>query len=127
MPSRSPSAQQRLGAARLVGAGAISILGQFAVDMPGRYFGASDEITEPGALFVGFVVLLIALGVYAYLTRRNWANDVDPRRIERTSIEAGAWRIEVSPKAHAAEDLFLNVMQVTDSRSPSRWAPVGWP
>jgi hypothetical protein len=52
---------------------------------------------------------------------RNWANDVDPKRIERTSIEAGAWRIEVSPKAAAAEDLFLNVMQVTDSRSPSRW------
>ncbi len=52
---------------------------------------------------------------------RNWANDVDPRRIERTSIEAGAWRIEVSPKSAVAEDLFLNVMQVTDSRSPSRW------
>ena len=52
---------------------------------------------------------------------RNWANDVDPRRLERSSIEAGAWRIEVSPKVAAAEDLFLNVMQVTDSRSPSQW------
>ncbi|UCD50237.1 MAG: hypothetical protein JSW27_22245 [Phycisphaerales bacterium] len=52
---------------------------------------------------------------------RNYANDVDPTRLERTSIEAGAWRIGVSPKAAAAEDLFLNVMQVTDRQSPSRW------
>ncbi|MFH1718825.1 MAG: heparin/heparin-sulfate lyase HepB [Planctomycetota bacterium] len=52
---------------------------------------------------------------------RNYANDVDPKRLERSSIETGAWRIEVSPKSDATEDLFLNVMQVTDSRSPSRW------
>jgi heparin/heparan-sulfate lyase len=52
---------------------------------------------------------------------RNYANQVDPKRLERTSIEPGAWRIEVSPKAAAAEDLFLNVMQVTDCQSPSRW------
>jgi hypothetical protein len=52
---------------------------------------------------------------------RNWANDVDPQRLERTSIEPGAWRIEVSPKAAAAEDLFLNVMQVTDRQSLARW------
>jgi hypothetical protein len=52
---------------------------------------------------------------------QNWANDVAPQRLERTSIEPGAWRIEVSPKAATAEDLFLNVMQVTDHQSPSRW------
>jgi heparin/heparan-sulfate lyase len=52
---------------------------------------------------------------------RDYTNDVDSRRLERTSIEPGAWRIEVSPKAAAAENLFLNVMQVTDLRSPSRW------
>ncbi len=52
---------------------------------------------------------------------QNYANDVDPKRLERTSIEAGVWRIELSPKAATAEDLFLNVMQVTDRRSPSRW------
>jgi heparin/heparan-sulfate lyase len=52
---------------------------------------------------------------------QNYANDVDPQRLERSSIETGAWRVEVSPKAAAAEDLFLNVMQVTDRQSPSRW------
>jgi heparin/heparan-sulfate lyase len=52
---------------------------------------------------------------------QNWPNDVDPQRLERTSVEPGAWRIEVSPKVPSAEDLFLNVMQVTDRQSPSRW------
>jgi heparin/heparan-sulfate lyase len=49
----------------------------------------------------------------------NYANDVDPQRLERSSMEPGAWRIELSPKTAAAEDLFLNVMQVTDQQSPS--------
>ena len=52
---------------------------------------------------------------------QNFTNDVDPKRLERSSIEAGVWRIELSPKASAAEDLFLNVMQVTDRQAPSRW------
>ena len=50
----------------------------------------------------------------------NYANDLDPQRLERGSMEPGAWRIELSPKTAAAEDLFLNVMQVTDRQSPSR-------
>ncbi len=52
---------------------------------------------------------------------QNYANDVEPQRLEQSSIEAGAWRIEVSPTTAAVEDLFLNVMQVTDRRSPARW------
>jgi len=52
---------------------------------------------------------------------QNYANDIDAKRLERTSIETGEWRIELSPKAAAAEDLFLNVVQVTDRQSPSRW------
>ena len=52
---------------------------------------------------------------------QNWANDVDPQRLERTSMEPGSWRIELSPQTAAAEDLFFNVMQVTDRQSPSRW------
>ncbi|MCL5282666.1 MAG: heparinase, partial [Planctomycetes bacterium] len=52
---------------------------------------------------------------------QNYANDVDPKRLERSSIETGAWRIEVAPKAVAAEDLFLNVMQVTDCQSLVSW------
>ncbi len=52
---------------------------------------------------------------------QNYANDVDPKRLERSSIETGAWRVEVSPKAAAAEDLFLNVMQVADRQSLVSW------
>jgi heparin/heparan-sulfate lyase len=50
---------------------------------------------------------------------QNYANDVDPTRLERSSIERGEWRLELSPKAAAAENLFLNVMQVTDRQAPS--------
>lgn len=50
----------------------------------------------------------------------NYANDLDPQRLERGSMEPGAWRVELSPKTAAAEDLFLNVMQVTDRQLPSR-------
>jgi len=51
----------------------------------------------------------------------NYANDVDPGRLARNSMETGAWRIELSPKAAAADDLFLNVMQVTDRDRAQRW------
>ncbi|MFD2331862.1 heparin/heparin-sulfate lyase HepB [Cohnella sp. GCM10020058] len=33
---------------------------------------------------------------------------------DKNTIEAGAWRVEVSPKASAETDYFLNVMQVMD-------------
>jgi len=52
---------------------------------------------------------------------RNYANDVEPQRRERSSMEPGAWRIELSPKTGSAEDLFLTVMQMTDRQSPLRW------
>lgn len=51
----------------------------------------------------------------------NYANEVDPARLARNSMEAGAWRIEVSPRAAAEEDLFLNVMQVSDRERGQRW------
>ncbi len=51
---------------------------------------------------------------------KNHANDVEPARRERTSLETGDWRVEVSPQRPAAEDLFLNVMQTTDRSSPAR-------
>jgi hypothetical protein len=35
----------------------------------------------------------------------NYANDVAPARRERTSMETGAWRLELSPQAEASEDL----------------------
>jgi heparin/heparan-sulfate lyase len=51
----------------------------------------------------------------------NYTNDVDPGRLERSSMEPGACRIELSPKQAADEDLFLNVMQVTDRGSRSHY------
>ena len=51
----------------------------------------------------------------------NYANDTEPARLERSSLEPGAWRIELSPKAAASEDLFLTVMQVTDRTAPGRF------
>ena len=52
----------------------------------------------------------------------NYANDPDPARAERGSIETARWRIELFPKSPAAEDLFLTVMQVTDRANPARRA-----
>ncbi len=53
----------------------------------------------------------------------NFANDQDPKRLARSSMEPGRWRVEVSPKQPAAEDLLLNVMQTTD-RKKGRTFPV---
>lgn len=53
---------------------------------------------------------------------QNYANDVEPQRLANSSMEPGAWRIEVSPKKQAGEDLFLNAMQVTDREKPGRLA-----
>jgi len=44
----------------------------------------------------------------------NYANDQTQRHIEKSSMELGAWRVEISPESASAEDLFLNVMQITD-------------
>ncbi|NCO40305.1 MAG: hypothetical protein COZ06_12990 [Armatimonadetes bacterium CG_4_10_14_3_um_filter_66_18] len=41
-------------------------------------------------------------------------NEVPADQVAKSSQEAGAWRIELSPKAPAAEDLFLTVMQTMD-------------
>jgi Heparinase II/III-like protein/Heparinase II C-terminal domain len=51
----------------------------------------------------------------------NYPASIDPARLARSSIEAGAWRVELSPRTPAAENLFLNVMQVTDQSSGPRW------
>ncbi len=41
---------------------------------------------------------------------RNFPNDIEARR--RASQEPGAWRIEISPQRAAADDSFLNVLQI---------------
>jgi heparin/heparan-sulfate lyase len=51
---------------------------------------------------------------------KNYANDVPASRREKGSLETGDWRIEVSPKRAAAEDLFFTVMQTTDRTAPKR-------
>ncbi|MCU0983085.1 MAG: heparinase II/III family protein [Pirellulaceae bacterium] len=50
----------------------------------------------------------------------NYANDIEPRQLERSSLEPGAWRIELSPRAASCDDSFLTVMQVTDRAAPGR-------
>jgi heparin/heparan-sulfate lyase len=52
---------------------------------------------------------------------QNYANDLPEGALERTAKEPGAWRIELSPKNAAAEDLFFTVMQTTDRRTAARW------
>jgi len=44
-------ARARLAAARLVGAAAIAVLGQLAVDMPDGYFGAAATVTRFGLVY----------------------------------------------------------------------------
>ena len=44
----------------------------------------------------------------------NYANDAMPARPDDAN-ERGEWRVEVSPKSSAAENNFLNVMQVADN------------
>ncbi|HYD83565.1 MAG TPA: hypothetical protein VEA63_05920, partial [Opitutus sp.] len=52
---------------------------------------------------------------------KNHPNDVDPATMAKGTIEAGAWRLELSPKTPATEDVFLAVMQVTDRETGERW------
>jgi heparin/heparan-sulfate lyase len=55
-----------------------------------------------------------------WATGKNWETAPDAKDPEKRSFELGAWRIEASPKTSSAEDLFLNVMQLTDAKSGSR-------
>lgn len=55
----------------------------------------------------------------------NWANEPETKNSRRkapsdAAYELGAWRLELSPKTPAAEDLFLTVMQVSDRAANAR-------
>ena len=52
---------------------------------------------------------------------KNYANDVGPAGLARSSAETGAWRLELTPTRAAAEDLFFTAMQITDQKSRGRW------
>jgi heparin/heparan-sulfate lyase len=54
---------------------------------------------------------------------KNLTNDQLPTRLQQSSMELGNWRIQISPAQASADDLFLNVMQVTH-RSKGRTFPV---
>lgn len=95
--------------------------------------GASVSCTRPGeGGRLNLDVLLpeaanLDLGVIGgpgkefWVDGKNYANDLDAAALKRGSMELGAWRVEASPKAAAADDLFLNVMQVTDREGGARW------
>jgi len=51
---------------------------------------------------------------------KNFPNEIT--RGKPADYEIGAWRIEVSPKAPAEVDLFLNVMQITDRTADGGYA-----
>jgi heparin/heparan-sulfate lyase len=51
----------------------------------------------------------------------NYANDPEPQRAAKGSIETSQWRLELSPKSFSAEDFFLTVLQATDRHTPVRW------
>jgi heparin/heparan-sulfate lyase len=52
---------------------------------------------------------------------QDFTNDLPAGTLDRTSKEPGAWRVELSPKNPASEDLMLTVMQTTNRATPSRW------
>lgn len=55
-------------------------------------------------------------GMEFWSAGKNWANSP---RTKDIAGESGAWRIEESPSTSQAEDIFLNVMQVTDGTNPA--------
>ena len=48
----------------------------------------------------------------------NYENDPGERRPDEAN-ERGSWRVQLSPKENTSEDLFLNVMEVTDTGNDS--------
>lgn len=64
----------RLWAARIVGAGSISIFALFAVDMPGGYFGSTNVLTAFGEGYAAWNALAMAIAAWAWLSHRRWAN-----------------------------------------------------
>ncbi|MCB1054632.1 MAG: hypothetical protein KDD11_03870, partial [Acidobacteria bacterium] len=62
--------QRRLSAAFLVGACALSVVAQVAIDMPGGYFGAADRVSRFGAIYA-VALPLITAGLIAALFRRR--------------------------------------------------------
>lgn len=56
---------QRLTFARLAGVAAVAVVAQVAVDMPGGYFGAADEMTVTGAAYAAVLLALVLAALIA--------------------------------------------------------------
>lgn len=67
MAQQDDPTHTRLAAARLIGAAAISVLGQLAVDMPGGYFGAAADVTRFGLIFTTGLVTTAIVGAISIL------------------------------------------------------------
>ncbi len=73
MRKRFTASEDRLRAARLGGAAAAAILGQFAVNMPGGYLGRFDEVTTFGLVYAVSVAVVVVPAILARLRRMRGA------------------------------------------------------
>lgn len=69
----STEARSRLAAARLIGAGAVAIFGQLAVDMPGGYFGPAGSVSRFGLVFTASLTIAVLAGAALVLKRSRVA------------------------------------------------------
>ncbi len=67
-------ARARHDVARLLGAGGLALLAQFAVDMPHGYFGPTDTVTTFGWLFAGWTCALLISSAVVYEHGWRWAS-----------------------------------------------------
>ncbi len=67
------NARDRLAAARLIGAGAVAIFGQLAVDMPDGYFGPAGTVSRFGLVYTACLALAVVAGAGLFLTRSRFA------------------------------------------------------
>jgi heparin/heparan-sulfate lyase len=93
---------------------------EVACTRPGEGGRLSLDVLLPEAGNLG-IAAVGGPGKEFWVAGVNYANDAAADALKRSSMELGAWRIEVSPKAAAAEDHFLNVMQVADRAGSARW------
>lgn len=71
---RTALATARLASARMIGAAAVAIFGQFTVHTPGGHFGPFQEMTPFGGLFALLVAGGAGLAAWGQLTGRPWGN-----------------------------------------------------
>lgn len=71
--SEHRTARDRLAAARLIGAGAVAIFGQLAVDMPHGYFGPAGTVSRFGLVYTACLALAILVGAGLFLRHFRFA------------------------------------------------------